>query len=66
MCGGSGDGSSGCGGGQMTLGCSVSLVVEEGLQAVLRARPDQKNKKRWWCFDCVQQEVDVRCVCLRM
>lgn len=32
---------------------------EEGLQAVLRARPDQKNKKRWWCFDCVQREVDV-------
>lgn len=53
MCGGGGGGGgSGCDGGQMTLGCSVALVVEESFAG--SSAPDQKNKKRWW-FGCVQR-----------
>lgn len=43
MCGGGGG--SGCSGGQMTLGCSVSLVVEEKVCRQFCA-PDQTRRTR--------------------
>lgn len=61
MSGGGGGGS-----GQMTLGCSVSLVVvvEEAFRQICARPEDRKNKKRWWWWWwCVlivcSREVDV-------
>lgn len=47
MCGGGGGGGgSGCSGGQMTLGCSVSLVVEEKKVCRQFCAPDQTRRTR--------------------
>lgn len=45
MCGGGGGGS-GCSGGQMTLGCSISLVVEEKKVCRQFCAPDQTRRTR--------------------